>query len=222
MLTKLFNLVAVVSIGTLLAIGGIGGYLVGGGQLTPERVRWMFEVARGDHDATLAPDDDGVDDSATSAADEPVILREKRTTNLRDRIRAKHLLDAQVERAIKNVVAKQELLDQAMQELINKEEAFSSSKDQWQDQRKKIMNADLEAGFKQELETVSSLEATQAKSHLVMKHAKDPASAIRLLRAMPISKRKRVLAELKSPQEMKLMHELLEQLSNPELAEIAP
>lgn len=222
MLTKLFNLLAVVSIGTLLAIGGIAGYLVGGGQLTPDRMRWMFEVARGDHDEKLTPEEMVDPNAAANAADETVILRERRTETLRDRIRAKHLLDAQVERALKNVVARQELLDQAMLELINKQETLASSREDWQKQRKRLLNADQEAGFKEELDTVTNLEAAQAKSHLVMKYSKDPAEAVRLLRAMPMNKRKRLLAELKTPQELQLMHELLEQLSNTELAEIAP
>jgi hypothetical protein len=222
MLTKLFNLVAVVSIGTLLALGGIVGYLSGSGQITPQRWQWMLEVARGEHDEVLTPQEAADPNAPVQQEDEAIFLRDQRESNLRDRIRAKHLLDAQVERALKNVVARQELLDQAMQELLNKQDSFASSKEQWKDQRSKIMNADQEAGFKQELETVASLDSEQAKTHLVMKHATDPASAVRLLRALPVGKRKRILAELKTPQETKLMHELLEQLSNSELAEIAP
>ena len=222
MLTKLFNLIAVMSIATLLAVGSLGGYLYGTGKVTPQHLRWMLEVARGDHDEQLAPEDATDPNAPVTAEQEQVLLREKRTETLRDRIRAKNLLDAQVERALKNVVARQELLDQAMQELINKQEALASSRDQWQKQRKQLINADQEAGFKDELDTVSNLEASQAKAHLLMKYDAEPAEAVRLLRAMPMAKRKRILAELKSPQELKLMHELLEQLSNTELADIAP
>jgi hypothetical protein len=220
MLTRLFNLLAIVSIGTLLAVGGIVGFLGQQGHLTGDRLQLIAEVVRGEHDDLLS--EEVVEDPNAGIAEEPVHAAGRSAEALRAKVGAQRLLDAKLERTLNNVVAQKRLLDQAMQELLNREESFASAQERWKSQRDKLQSADEDAGFQEEVTTVQSLDAAMAKEHLTRKYDKSPADAVRLFRALPVSNRKRILAELTTPRELDLMHELLEQLSNAELAEFAP
>ena len=51
-----------------------------------------------------------------------------------------------------------------------------------------------------------------AKEHIVRTWEKNKADVVRLFMAIPSRKGKRIMAELKSPKELELLHELLEQL----------
>jgi hypothetical protein len=98
-----------------------------------------------------------------------------------------------------------------MMELVTREENFTSRVDQWKLERAQLDAQDREEGFQQELEYVQNLAPDQAKEHLVRTWDKQPADAVRLMRALPVNKGKRILAELKTEAELEILHELLEQ-----------
>jgi hypothetical protein len=120
-------------------------------------------------------------------------------------------LNAQVEHQVDVMEHQQELLQAALMELVNSEEQFDSKVDRWQRERAQLDAQDREAGFQQELEYVQNLAPDQAKEHLVRTWEKHRADAVRLMRALPVNKGKRILAELKTEAELEILHELLEQ-----------
>ena len=64
-------------------------------------------------------------------------------------------------------------------------------------------------GFEKELKLVSKLPAKQAKAHVMQKFAESPADAVRLLNTLPESSVKRILGQMKTPEELQIMHELV-------------
>jgi hypothetical protein len=218
-LSKLYNLVAVVAIGSLLALGGLGGYLAGAGHLNRERVTLLAAVVRGEHDDLLHPEPEPEADVATEPEEASGV---RAADALRTALLDKQLTDARLDRVLSDIAARQQLLDQAVQELVANTEVFESRKQEWVEQRQRMLAADQDAGFQRELEYVESLQPRQAKEHLVRTWQGSRADAIRLLRQMPVNKGRRVLEEFKTPEELDLMNELLEQLRMSDLEEIAP
>ncbi|MBN2445925.1 MAG: hypothetical protein JXO22_04330 [Phycisphaerae bacterium] len=220
MLGKLYGLLAVLSIATLLAGGGVTGYLAASGQLTPERMQLVGEVVRGEHDDLLVPEEDA---PTTQPALEPgAAIDARKLELLRDSLGIRQLADARLERILSDITARQSLLDQSVQDLIVRGEHLDDEKTRWGDERAKLRSADLDEGFKSELETIEKLSPKQAKEHLVRTWDENPADAVRIVHALPVSKRQRILDQLKTPEELDVLHELLERLRLMELDDTAP
>jgi hypothetical protein len=138
---------------------------------------------------------------------------------IRQQRRDEQLRRALSERAYRDLIAQRELLDRALQELVISEERFEAQKTAWQTALEQRRGAARDAGFDKELQYVAKLPPKQAKEHLVLKWKKHPADAVRLLAALPTSTGKRVLEQLKTPDEIQIMHELLEQLGQESIDE---
>ena len=78
--------------------------------------------------------------------------------------------------------------------------------------REKLQEEALDEGFKRELEYVGKLSPKQAKEHITRTWKKHPIDAVRLFMKLNTSKGKAVLEQFRTPEEIEIMHELLEQI----------
>lgn len=225
MLRRLYHVAGLFSMAVVLAGGGVAGYLWFAGRLDASRLKQLAAIlsaapadaaAAPAADAAAAQAADGVAAPAATEAgdgaghdDEPGARTEEaiRAARVREQLRR-----AVLERASQDVAARQALLDQALAHLVDLQERFEREKTEWLKQKESLGTAARDEGFRRELEYVSKLPARQAKEHVVRAWASDPADVVRLFMAMPPATGKRILAELKTPQELGIMHELLEQI----------
>jgi hypothetical protein len=209
MLAKLYNGLAILAIATTLAVGAFVGLSFGSGRLTGERIETIAAVLRGEYDdaagdaATTQPveRDGAVRPSGTRSAEQ-----------VRQALVSGQLRRAALERAARDVAARQELLDHAMQHLLSRQEKFEQDRSAWTEQRRKETEALRDVGFQQELRLVGRLSPKLAKEHVIRSWQKHKADAVRLLRALNESKGQRILEQFKTPEEIDIMHQLLEQL----------
>lgn len=211
---RLYQLVAVAGIAVLLALGAFAGYLAATGRLTIERLERVAAVLRGEdenaaHDALSA-----VADAHASATTQPAAEpgRGPSAAELRRARLAEHMQRATLERAAADLQARQALLNQSMQHLIQLQEQFGTEKTAWLAQKKKLTDVANDGGFQRELAYVTKLQPKYAKEHVVRTWQKQKADAVRLFMALEPSKGQRILEQLKTPEELQIMHELLEQL----------
>jgi len=207
MLGKLFGLIAVFSVATMLALSGLGVYLWSSGKMTPARIETIAAVLRGEHDA--APEDaPTTQPTSAPAASQP--FRAPSADELARQRREAQVRRAGLDRAERDVRAQRELLDQALHALVQKEEAFDGERTAWLDQQKKLREKAEDAGFAKEVELVSKLDPAQAKAHLLRVWEKEKADAVRLLNALKVSAAQAIFAQMTEPQEADILHELLE------------
>jgi flagellar motility protein MotE (MotC chaperone) len=217
-LGKLYHTAAVVSIAIVLAAGAVSGLMYGSGKLTAERVDQIAAILRGEptDDETVAADStdsEFSDDDGGGAASADEIRQQRREMQLRR---------ALSERARRDLISQRELLDQALQHLITAEEQFASEQARANAELKRRRGQVRDAGFDKELKLVSKLPARQAKAHVMQKFAESPADAVRLLNTLPESSVKRILGQMKTPEELQIMHELLERLTKNEVDRLEP
>ncbi len=217
LLNKLYHALAIVSISTLLAIGGVMGVLIGGGKLTNDRAEFIVETLRGLHDDMINPPPEPESEPVEPTPD-PVMS----VDTVRAALSAKHLVDARIDRALTDLAHRQELLDQAAHELMTRGESFDAQVADWEAQRRRLLEADKDAGFKSLLDTVAKLDPKQGKAHLLYLWEQQPSDAVLVLNALSISKRQRILDEFTGPQETNVMNQLLERLRLMELDELVP
>ena len=119
---------------------------------------------------------------------------------------------ATLDRAADDAAARQALLDQALAHLVGLQERFQTEKAEWVRQKETLAADARDRGFQKELDYVKSLTSKQAKEHVVRTWRKNKADVVRLFMAIPTRKGKDIMGQLKTPTEMDLLHELLEQL----------
>lgn len=220
MIGKLYNALSIVSIATLLALVGLGGLLVGSGRLTSERSEKIAAVLRGEMDEPA--EEEVVEADAEQPESKPKrIVSGASSEELRRQRRDDQLRRALGERAYSDLVARKELLDQSLQHLISEEERFTADKVAWREELDRRQGAAQDAGFKKELKIVTKLPAKLAKEHVLLKWKDSPADTLRLFVALPESNSKRIFEQMKTPEEIQVMHELLELLGRQEADELA-
>lgn len=208
MLAKIFNAAAALALATMLAVGGFVGYLTATGRLNATRLERIAAVLRGELDqwpsAAPAPAEPAPDDSAATRPAGPVHAARERD----------HLARLQSERAARDLEAQRRLLEQVLQRVIQEQEALAAQRklSQVETKQQQEASAAADAGFKKELELVSGLQPKQAKEHIVRVYKKQPADAARLLQEMDAGRVKRVLEQFKSPEELQIQSDLLEQV----------
>lgn len=211
MIHRLYQLAAIAGIAVLLALGGFAGYLTATGRLTIERMERVAAVLRGaDEKAALDALGAVADAAATQPAVEPG--RGPSAAELRRVRLEEHMQRATLERAAADLQARQALLNQSMQHLIQLQEEFGKEKAAWLAQKKKLTDVAHDDGFQRELAYVAKLQPKYAKEHVIRTWQKQKADAVRLFMALEPAKGQRILEQLKTPEEMQIMHELLEQL----------
>lgn len=220
MIRKLYHLLAILGIACTLGGGALVGTLVATGQLNAQRVDAIASILRGESPAAPASQpaasaparvEPGPAAARAPSADE--IARHQRETQLRR---------LALDRASADLRAQQELLGQAMHELIMRGEQFDQKRTDWLAQREKLMDESRDSGFAREVELLSNLAPKQAKEHLVRTWRKNKADAVRIMNALSTSKAKALLSQLKTPEETEVLHELMEQLRTQDVTALAP
>ncbi|MFO0839159.1 MAG: hypothetical protein U1D55_11625 [Phycisphaerae bacterium] len=212
MLSKLYNFLAIIAIATVLSSAGFLGYLAGTGKLTGERIEAIAAVLRGDAPKLAA---NGERETATTQPAEGGSAEALENTSVDDIAEARareQLRRASLERAERDVRARQELLDQALQQLITQQEAFDAAQKQWTEKRAKLTDTMRDEGFQRELQYVEKLAPKQAKEHVIRSWKKQPADVVRLFNALDPSKGQKILDQFKTTEELDIVHALLEQV----------
>ena len=209
MLAKIYNTLAILAIATVLALGGFIGLLYGTGRLTPERIETVVAVLRGeldDREAERFSEQPVQEEDAgpPAAGHAPAQTQPARS--------ADRLWQASLERAARDVAARQELLDHALQHLLVQQEKLAQEQAAWGQQKRRDVEAIRDEGFKDEVRIVAKLSPKLAKEHVVRAWRKHKTDAVRLLRALDVGKSQRILEQFKTPEEIEIMHQLLEQL----------
>jgi hypothetical protein len=211
-LTKLYNLLSVLAIATLLAGGGFSAFLFGTGRLNADRVNQIGAVMRGELDqppqsqpASQPASDEAPASGHTRSAEETGSARQD------DRLHA-HLL----ERATRDLEAQKRLVDQSLQYLLNEEEQFSHQQGQWTAEQKSNSAKTMDEASQKQLELFAGLQPQQAKDHIVRLWSTKRSDALALVMQLDVGKTKRILAQMKTPEEQKILSELLEQLRTKE------
>ncbi len=220
MIRKLYHLLAILGIAGTLGGGALIGALFATGQLDAQRVDAIASILRGE--APAAP----ASQPAASAPAQPeaaaVAMRAPSAEEIARQQRETQLRRLALERSTADLRAQQELLGQAMHELIVRGEQFDQKRTDWLAQREKLMDESRDSGFAREVELLSTLAPKQAKEHLVRTWRKNKADAVRIMNALSTSKAKALLSQLKTPEETEVLHELMEQLRTQDATTLAP
>lgn len=208
MIGRLFSAVGIVAVATLLAGGGFIGYLVGTGRLTAARLERMAAVLRGELDGPA--DAGGVADPPGTEAAEP--RRATSAEEVRALRQREHLEKLEIERALADLEAQRRLLDQAMHAVVQEQERLAAERSGFDVQRTKLTDAALDEGFRKELEYVSGLAPRQAKEHILRVWQRQKADAVRLFMEIDVSRGRRILEQFRTPEELDIQTELLEQI----------
>lgn len=219
MFGKLYHTAAVVSIAIVLAGGALLGLMYGTGKLTAEQVEAIAAVLRSDPNQ---PAETPEAEAAEEASDVEPTGKATSAEEIRQQRRDAQLRRALDERATRDRIAQRQLLEQAIQHLLTAEERFERNQKQWEQERKRRRGAARDEGFEKELRIVSKLSPKLAKEHIIRKWKQSPDDAVRMLNALPESTSKRILGQMKTPEEIQITHELLERLSKEDVEQFEP
>lgn len=209
MIRKLYGTVAALALAVVLAGGGFVAYLGFTGRLTGARVEQIAAVLRGEYDHSAAGPTVPTAEVAAPAVEAPRAPTAEEVRELRKR---EHLEMLEAERAARDLEAQRRLLDQALQHVMQEHERLATERAEFARQREKIKEVARDEGFQKELEIVMNLQPRQAKEHILRTWQKEPADAIRLLNAMDEGAVKRVFEQFRTPEELKIQTDLLEQI----------
>jgi hypothetical protein len=212
---KLFSTVGIVATATLLACGAFVGYLVGTGRLNAVRIETIAAVVRGEpvvrsftsHLTTQPAGDTGLkpvpptQPAPERSAEDMAALRQR-----------EHLDTLRIERALADLEAQRRLLDQVMQNVLTEQERLAKEKAAVNAQKKDKAETALDEGFRRELEIVAGLPPRQAKEHIIRVWRKQKADAVRLFMELEVGRGKRILEQFKTPEELEIQTDLLEQI----------
>ena len=219
MMAKLYSMLAIFSIATMLATGGLCTFLYGSGKINAGRLDTIAAVLRGEFDeseqetpeeAAVAEENQQEESGRAQSAEEVRAVRHQ-----------SHLRMQMLERARQDMTAQRRLLDQSLQYLIEKEEQVTQKHSDFTEQQKQLTEEVQDIGFERELEYVASLPPKQAKDHIIYTWNKRQADAVRLFMQLDVSKGKRILKEFKTPEEARITSQLLEQLRTQKLEDHA-
>lgn len=215
MLTKLIHSTGLVSTATLIAMASFMGYLLTSGRLDAPRAQAIAAVLRGEHPypPTTQPAAPATQPAADASHEPPTIAE---PTEVR---RRQELMESlRLERARADLEARQRILDQLMLDVVAGQEKLERmNAERAQDAARKTAAAKdgggaSDDGFQKELQLFSQMKPALAKEHLVRVWATHKEDAIRLVVNLDDGRSKRLFEQFKTPDEMKMMSELLEQI----------
>jgi hypothetical protein len=221
-LAKLYHLLAMVSIAALFAGSGMVGYLAYAGRLSGATLEGVADALRGAApSAALAVEPPTTQPAGSGGADSGAAPHPSAEA-LRDGRRAERLQRAVLEQAASDVGARQALLDQSLQNLLKIQEELAHEQKSFDQARSKQSAKGRDDGFAREVEYVAKLSPKLAKEHVLRTWKSTQADAVRLFMALQPAQGQRILEQFKTPEEIDVMHDLLEQIriqeapSNPE------
>lgn len=209
---KLFNLFGVLSIATLLASGGFGAYLFATDRLNAERLEAIAAIVRGD---TL-PGEGATEEDEANKGEDAQASKKPPTQQAADeaeaRRRRERLEGLEIERAAEDLHAQERVLDQLMAHVVQEQEKLAETRREFEERQRKVKSSRQDLGFAKELSLVSGMKPAQAKEHLITTWKRHPADAIRLMKELNPRQAKRILDQMRTPDELQIMSDLLEQI----------
>jgi hypothetical protein len=218
MLTKLYSLLSILSIATVLAGGGFSAFLLGTGRLSAERVNEIAAVLRGE--LHQAPQSQPAAQAASGQC--PSSAPAQSPEEIETARRQEHLRSHMLERATRDLEAQKRLLDQSLQYLLNEREQFARERVERAAEQKTTSTKARDEAAEKQLELFAGLSPQQAKDHIVRIWNTNRSEALALVMQLDVAKTKRILAQMKTPEEEKILSELLEQLRTYEPTGDAP
>ena len=217
MLSKLYNLLAVLSMAALLSLGSLVGYLVAFGKLDRTKAQQIVKLIRGDLEI---PETQEQDQTQQAAASQPAAAGASSAEAIAQQRRLARLHRAALDRAQRDLAARRELLDQVLADLITRQEQFEREKDEWVKRQQALLAKARDEGFARELAYIAKLSPKLGKDHLMRTYREDPTTAVRILNALSPSVGQRILDQFRSPEELQVLHDLLARLreANPDSA----
>lgn len=210
---KIFNVLGVLSISTLLAAGGFAVYLAATDRLNAQRLETIAAVLRASSEPPAVSEASKTGgpstDPAVGEAGPPTRQAAEEAQARRQRERLEGL---EIERAVEDLRAQERVLDQIMAHVVQQQEDLAQARREFEEQQKKLKSARQDEGFAKELALVSGMKPAQAKEHLVTTWNRHPADAIRLLKELDQRQAKRILEQMRTEEELRIMSDLLEQI----------
>lgn len=201
MIARLYSALGVFCVATFLAVGGFVAFLFGSHRLDARKLELVAAILRGEPIGRL-------DAATTQPSSAPSAEAGRAHTDPRREDLRYHLLC----RAEEDLKAQKRLLDQAMQHLLAEQDRLAREKAEWQQQQQRLTSQVKEAGTEREVEVVAGLAPKLAKEHIIRLWNRNKADAVALVMQLDVNKTRRILAQMKTPEEQKIMSELLEQL----------
>lgn len=208
-LKRVYQGVALLALLNLAAVSGLVGYLVATGQLTGERVERAAAALQGEPPAERAAEAETVAETASPKQSSDVLQRngeDEEAARLRtDRRRA------ELEQQAATIAA-------GRLEMTRQREAFERRQAEVRAQTQQREQQEQSAGFRKELDLLSSVKPKVALEYLLEKPKEDAAA---LLLAMDTRQGKRLVEAAKNASQRRAMAEVLQMLRemSPEQAE---
>jgi hypothetical protein len=188
---RLFLAISLMSVLNMAALCGLFGYAWMQGWMTPDRVRQACAVLVGE--GAEAPDvanGEGASEVVGDARATSDLIRGNKQADERYRIE----LDRR-KKEIENGWAQLQLQQLA---LVQRQEAFDADKKRFATEREQLAEKEGDSGFQAELETLSAIDAKNAKELLKLK---SDADVVRILMAMDGRKRSKIVKTCKTDEE---------------------
>ena len=212
MIARMYHTLAILAIAHILALGGTLAYLFQSGKLTKQRIDQIVELIRGD-DANAEDETAPVLDVADAGNEEWASAADTVRDQRRQQQRRRAALDA----SVRSLNAQRDLLEQVLADQIQKQEDFDASRRAWVEEKSRQQVEASDAGFQRELEYFSKISPKQAKEVLMRKWRDSPADAVRLINAAKTGVGQAIFEQMKAPDEIQVMYELLEQLGKQDI-----
>ncbi len=210
MLSKLYSLLAVLSMAVLLSLGSLVGYLVAFGKLDRTKAAQIVQLIRGD---LKIPDEDSQQAGPGPAASQPAEPGGAPSEEtIRQQRRLARLHRAALDRAREDLRARRALLDQVLGDLITRQEQFEREKAEWVRRQQALRAQARDEGFARELAYIAKLSPKLGKDHLIRTYRENPTTAVRILNALSPSVGQRILDQFRTPEELSILHDLLDRL----------
>ena len=205
-LKKAYQLLALIAIVHLFALGGGLGYLVATGKLDGVRAAEVVDVFRDVDESDDTPVEEPLEQPSTASGQSVESIEQQQIQEeiiWRSSVRHQAELDQ-----------RQKALQLQMLSLERKSEEFERYQKQITEQQDARQEVDQSRGFKKELELFSSMKSKQALEFLL---DKIPEDAAHLLLEMPGRSAKKIVESAKTPEQRQALTKILELMG-----EVAP
>ena len=210
MIKKAYHVVALLALLNLIVIAGGVGYLFSTGALSTERVEQLAAVLRGEWPKPAEAQAEEVEEVADPTRSAESIDREQTE---------EEMLRLQADRRRAELQQQAATVAAARLEVTRQREALERRHADFKAQAKRREKEEESAGFKKELDLLSSVKPKVAVGYLLEKPREDAAV---LFLQMETRKGKRLVEAAKTPSQRRAMAEILQMLRemSPEQAEL--
>lgn len=206
---RLFLAVSLMCVLNMAALCGLVGYGWAQGWVTPERVRMAYAALTGEAGET--PQVSNEAPAATVVANAGAaseLIRGNKQADERYRIE----LDRR-KKEIENGWAQLQLQQLA---LVQRQDAFDADKTRFAQERQQLAMKEGDSGFQAELDTLSAIDAKNAKELLKLK---SDADVVRILMAMDSRKRSKIVKACKTSEERLWIGRMMEKFHDSAVAQ---